>query len=121
TAEPLYIVAAEKHGLLAMTHTFGTLADGGEFEQVYVSLALFHGDRFAGMELFEPERLDVARARFEELRPRTSPSVQSHRTDAAGAKGGSLALIYGPRGSRGGGGAPSGRPGGRGAPPAVFR
>jgi len=85
TAEPLYIVAAEKHGLLAMTHTFGTLADGGEFEQVYVSLALFQGDRFAGMELFEPEHLDVARARFEELRPRTSPSVPLDRTDLGGA------------------------------------
>ena len=80
TTEPLYIVAAEKHGLLAMFHTFGMLADGGEFELVYVSLALFRGDRFAGMKVFEPENLEVARARFEELRPRTSPSVQSDRT-----------------------------------------
>jgi hypothetical protein len=52
--------------------TFGTLADGGEFELVYVWLDSFQGDRVVGMELFEPEHLDVAPARFEELRPRTS-------------------------------------------------
>jgi hypothetical protein len=68
TVELLYVVAAEKHGLLAMTRTFGTLADGGEYELVYVVLGLFQGDRYVGMELFEPEHLDVALARFEELR-----------------------------------------------------
>ena len=67
----MYVVAAEQHGLLAMTHTFGTLADGGEYELVYVVLGLFQGGRYVGMELFEPERLDVARARFEALRPQT--------------------------------------------------
>jgi hypothetical protein len=67
-----------------MNHTFGTLADGGEFELVYVWLPLFQGGRFVGMELFEPEDLDVARARFVELRPRTSPSVSSDRSDAGG-------------------------------------
>src|SRR5262249_54055185 len=83
TIEILHVVAAEKHGHLAMTHTFGTLADGGEFELVYVWLALFQGDRFVGMELFEPDDLDIARARFEELRQGTSPG--SDRTDAEGA------------------------------------
>jgi hypothetical protein len=29
---------------------------------------LYRGDRAVGAELFEPEDLDVARARFEELR-----------------------------------------------------
>jgi class 3 adenylate cyclase len=67
--ESLYVVAAERHGLLGMTRAFGTLADGGEFEQVFVSLTLFRDDRVVGMEMFEPEDLDVARARFEELRP----------------------------------------------------
>jgi hypothetical protein len=69
TFELLYIVAAERHGLLAMVHAVGTLADGGEFEQVAAWLALFQDDRVVGIEMFEPEHLDVARARFAELRP----------------------------------------------------
>ena len=85
TVEPLYVVAAEEHGLLAMAHSFGTLADGGEFELVFVLLVRFQDGGVVGMEGFEPENLEVARARFEELRPRTSPSVQSGRTDAGGA------------------------------------
>ena len=85
TVEILYVVAAEKHGHLAMTHTFGTLADGGEFELVYVWLELFRRGRVVGQELFEPEDLDVARARFEELRPKTSQSVSPDRTDSGAA------------------------------------
>ena len=51
-----------------MAHGFGTLVEsGGQVESVYVRLALFRGDRIVGMESFEPEDLDVARARFEEL------------------------------------------------------
>jgi hypothetical protein len=82
--EFLYVVAAEKHGLLAMTHTFGTLLDGGEFELVYILLALFRGDGVDGVEFFEPADLDVAGARFEELRPTASESVSSDRNDAGG-------------------------------------
>jgi hypothetical protein len=82
TVELLYVVAAEKHGMLAMTHTFGTLADGGEYELVYVVLGLFQRDRYVGMELFEPEHLDVARARFEQLRPQASPPASPGRSDA---------------------------------------
>jgi hypothetical protein len=84
TVEFLYVVAAEKHGLLAMTHTFGTLCDGGEFELVYILLAPFQGDRLVGVEFFEPEDLEVARARFEELRPSASTSVPCDRNDAGG-------------------------------------
>jgi hypothetical protein len=82
TFEPLYIVAAERHGLLAMARMFGTLADGGEFEQVYVWLVVYNGDQLGVMELFEPDHLNVARARFEELRPRTASSVSPDRSDA---------------------------------------
>jgi len=84
TVEFLYVVAAEKHGLLAMTHTFGTLTDGGDFELVYILLAPFQGDRLVGVEFFEPEDLEVARARFEELRPIASTSVPCDRDDAGG-------------------------------------
>jgi ketosteroid isomerase-like protein len=66
---PRYIVAAENHGLLAVNRAFGTLAvGGGEFEQVYAVVALHHGGRLIGLEFFEPEDLERARARFEELR-----------------------------------------------------
>jgi hypothetical protein len=65
----LYDIVVEKHGSLSVGGTVGTLTDGGEFESVFVRLMLFQGDRFVGFELFELEDLDVARARFEELRP----------------------------------------------------
>ena len=59
-----------------MAHSFGTLAaSGGEVESVYVRLGLYQGDRIVGMELFEPEDLDVARARFEALRPDPAPML----------------------------------------------
>jgi SnoaL-like domain len=67
--EALYAVATEKHGTLAMAHGFGTLVDGGDFEQVYIWLLLYRGNRLVSMELFESDDLDTARARFEELRP----------------------------------------------------
>ena len=66
--ETLYGVAADARGVLEMAHLFGTLAaSGGPFEGVYVRLWIFAGDRLAGIELFEPEELDRARERFEEL------------------------------------------------------
>ena len=67
--EPLYYVATEPHGFLAIGHTVGTNTAGGEFESVFVQLGLNRGDRPIGAELFEVEDLDLARARFEELRP----------------------------------------------------
>ena len=66
--ETLYTVAAEKHGNLITVRMFGTLADGGAFESFMLRLASFRGDQIVGMELFEPEDLDAARARFEALR-----------------------------------------------------
>jgi hypothetical protein len=68
--EPMYEVATARHGALTISRRFGTLAEGGAFESVFVNLVLVDGDRFVGAELFELEDLDVARARFEELRPR---------------------------------------------------
>jgi hypothetical protein len=83
--EPLYYIAAEPHGVLAVGHTIGTLADGGEFESVFASLAIHQGDRVTGVELFELEDLDIARARFEELRPTGSPSASADGSTAGGA------------------------------------
>ena len=62
--EPLYYVAVESHGYLTVAHSFGTLADGGEFESLFVQLVTPSGG-----ELFDLEDLELAHARFEELRP----------------------------------------------------
>ncbi|MGH7895781.1 MAG: nuclear transport factor 2 family protein, partial [Candidatus Binatia bacterium] len=69
TFETLYHVATEQHGELAVAHQYGTLAEGGAFESVAVKLTLYHGQRFVGVELFDLDDLDAARARFEALRP----------------------------------------------------
>ncbi len=61
--EPLYYVAVEKHGFVSVAHSFGTLADGGPFESVFVQLVTPLGG-----ELFDLESLERARARFEALR-----------------------------------------------------
>jgi hypothetical protein len=53
---------------LYVGHTFGTLPEGGAFESPFVCLWLYRDGRVVGCELFEPENLDRARARFEELR-----------------------------------------------------
>ncbi len=62
--EPLYYIAVESHGTLAVAHNFGTLVDGGAFESVFVQLVCF-GESFSG-GLFELADLELAR--FEALR-----------------------------------------------------
>jgi ketosteroid isomerase-like protein len=64
----LYVVAEEPRGFLSVARTFGTLTTGGEFESVFVRLAMYRDGRMVTVEQFELEDLDVARARFEELR-----------------------------------------------------
>jgi ketosteroid isomerase-like protein len=66
-SDTLYYIATEKNGSLAIGRDFGTLRDGGEFESVYVRIELYRDDRIVALEEFEPEHLDRARARFEEL------------------------------------------------------
>jgi ketosteroid isomerase-like protein len=75
STDDLYYVAAEEHGSLAIGRTFGTLAEGGEFESVFARLILYRDGRAGAVEQFELEHLDVARARFEELRPTTAGPV----------------------------------------------
>jgi ketosteroid isomerase-like protein len=62
-------LAVEPHGCLLLGYSGGTLAEGGAFEQEFLSLWRFRGGRLAGLEMFEPEDLERARARFEELCP----------------------------------------------------
>ena len=66
--EPLYTIASSEQGSLTLVHTFGTLAGGGEFETVFLSLWLYRAGQLVGLERFEPDDLELALARFEELR-----------------------------------------------------
>jgi hypothetical protein len=61
--EPIYYLALEPHAGLAVAHSFGALAEGGAFENVFVQV-MHEGCA----ELFEVEDLDRAWACFEELR-----------------------------------------------------
>jgi ketosteroid isomerase-like protein len=82
--ETIYYVATDKHGFVAVGHTFGTNAEGGEFESVFVQLLRQQGGRAVSAELFELDDLDVARARFEQLRPdplRIPPNAASRVRD----------------------------------------
>jgi hypothetical protein len=65
--EPRYEVAKAPHGLLVVNRWFGTNAEGGDFENVYVALVRVEGEGFVGLELFEIDDLETAAARFEEL------------------------------------------------------
>jgi hypothetical protein len=67
---PLYHLADEPHGTLSIGHSFGTLADGGAYESVYVMIMVYQPEGIAGAELFELEALEQAKARFAELRAR---------------------------------------------------
>jgi class 3 adenylate cyclase/tetratricopeptide (TPR) repeat protein/ketosteroid isomerase-like protein len=85
STDNLYYVAAETHGSLAVARTFGTLAADGELESVFARLLLYRDGRIGAVEQFELEHLDVARARFEELRPGAFPSVSSAGNDGGDA------------------------------------
>ncbi len=63
----LYAAAVAPHGRVFMVRAAGTNAEGGEFETAYAALVLYRGERIASFEFFEPEDLDVAQARFDEL------------------------------------------------------
>src|SRR5262249_3795093 len=67
--ETLYFVATDPQGFVALGRTFGTNAEGGEFESVFVQLVTNDGDRPVAGELFEVEDLDTALERFQALRP----------------------------------------------------
>jgi hypothetical protein len=69
TGETLYHIAVERHGSLSVGRTFGTLADGGTVESVFLRLSIHRNDEYAGIELYELDDLPQARARFEALRP----------------------------------------------------
>jgi hypothetical protein len=67
--ELLYFLAVEPRAALVVAHTFGTLAGGGTFENVFVQVM---GP--GRVEPFELDDLDRAWARFEELRAPARPA-----------------------------------------------
>jgi ketosteroid isomerase-like protein len=66
---PLYVAATAPHGRVMVMRAAGTNTEGGEFEILYAALIAHRGEKIAMIEFFEPEDLDAALARFEELRP----------------------------------------------------
>jgi class 3 adenylate cyclase/tetratricopeptide (TPR) repeat protein len=65
--EVLYYDPPAAHGRLYVARWSGTNAEGGDFDAVYVCLGLSRGDRPVGLEIFELDDFEAARARFAEL------------------------------------------------------
>jgi class 3 adenylate cyclase/tetratricopeptide (TPR) repeat protein len=86
--EPLYYVATDDDGFLLVGHTFGTLKAGGAFESVFLQIGYNRDGLPAVGEMFELERIDDARRRFEELgreRRPVSPNAAWHAGERIGA------------------------------------
>ena len=64
--------AFDRHAAVVTLRREGTLVDGGAFENDYLWLGVAEHGRLTRLELFEPEDLDAALARFEALRPAPS-------------------------------------------------
>src|SRR5262249_20716847 len=62
-------LAYAPYGSVGHGRVFGTLRDGGAFENPTVGGSSVADGRLARLELFEPEQVDAALARFAELRP----------------------------------------------------
>jgi class 3 adenylate cyclase/ketosteroid isomerase-like protein len=71
--EVVYQVEAAQHGRLWVNRWFGTNAEGGAFEAVFVAIVHFERERIRAIELFEPDDLDAARVRFEKLGAERTP------------------------------------------------
>jgi hypothetical protein len=66
-AEAFRILAWNRHGRVHLMRVFGTLREGGPFENVFVTVFLTEGDRIQRQEFFDLADADRALARFEEL------------------------------------------------------
>jgi hypothetical protein len=67
--DTLHAIEHKPEGLLALAHWWGTNAEGGAFESVFVHFFRVGFGRLQTIELFEVDDLELARARFEALRP----------------------------------------------------
>jgi class 3 adenylate cyclase len=66
-AEGLRLLAWNRHGRVAVWRVFGTVRDGGPFENVFIGVYLIAGDSIQRYELFDITVVDRALARFAEL------------------------------------------------------
>jgi hypothetical protein len=66
-AEAFRILAWNSHGRVVVCRRFGTLRDGGSFENVFVVVEQTDGDHIEQYEIFDVPDADRALARFEEL------------------------------------------------------
>src|SRR5439155_14533629 len=77
-------LAHARYGSVNLWRGFGTLRDGGTFENPIVSVVLVADGRITRFELFEPEHVDAALARFAALRPdplRIPPNAATRAQD----------------------------------------
>ena len=97
-------VALESYGLVGVVRFFGTLADGGAFENVMLTLNIVERGCITRSESFEIDDVDAALARLAELRPdplRIPPNAatraEHRRHDAREAHDwDALELLYAP-------------------------
>jgi len=69
-SEKPQILAWSRHGRVEVIRVFGTMREGGPFENVFVGVSGTEGDRiqsFQSFEIFHGGDADQALARFEEL------------------------------------------------------
>ena len=68
TAEVFRVLSWNRHGLVAMARTCGTVPDGGgPFENAFINVVLTDGDRIQRFEVFAVADAEQALARFAEL------------------------------------------------------
>jgi class 3 adenylate cyclase/ketosteroid isomerase-like protein len=82
--QPLFVLALERHGMVSVARTFGTLPEGGSWENWLVTVATVARGRITRLELFEIEAVDAALARLAELRPdplRIPPNAATRARD----------------------------------------
>jgi hypothetical protein len=65
--ETLWIIAWNRHGRVEASRVFGTLRDGGPFENLLLRVLVTDDDCIQHFESFDAGDADQARARFEEL------------------------------------------------------
>ena len=71
-AERLQILACNRHGRVDVTQVFGTMREGGPFENVFVDVIVTGGEHIQGFEVFDVGAADQALARFAELCARST-------------------------------------------------
>ncbi|MGH7289558.1 MAG: nuclear transport factor 2 family protein, partial [Myxococcota bacterium] len=96
--EPRCVLVLERHGVVTVTRSFGTLSEGGAFERYLAVVATVARGRVTRLELFETDHVDAALVRLAELRPdplRIPPNAATHASDrwAEGVAAGDMGSV----------------------------